>query len=337
MKTHLKNLGITISVLLIAFFISEVFQNIFNTNEYIVALFIFSVFIISLSTDGYMYGVVSAITVVFIMNYVFTPPFFYFDFKEMSHLLSSIIMVTIAVLTCTLTTKIKKQEAEKAEHETEKMRGNLLRAISHDLRTPLTNISGSATILLENEQDLSLQQKRKLIQGMQEDSNWLIRMVENLLSVTKLDDGKLAISKQSIVLDELMDHVLKKFRKQYPNQKIELKIPDEWIVIQMDPLLIEQVLLNLLQNSVEHAKNMTELKVCVRKEGKRACFEIKDNGCGIQEGHKTYDNKKKNMGIGLVVCSTIIKAHGGKLVIENRKTGGVCAHFALEIEDEENE
>lgn len=127
----------------------------------------------------------------------------------------------------------KRHEAIKAEGEKERMRANLLRAVSHDLRTPLTTIYASSLTLLENRSNLTEEQKIKILQGIQEDADWLMRMVENLLSVTRIDSGRIKIVKTPTVLDELIDSVILKFRKRYPNQDVMLDIPDDIVVIPM--------------------------------------------------------------------------------------------------------
>ena len=348
-KSHSKmtNILITSIILCSAFFFNELFQLIMNTNEHVATLFIFAVFLISLLTDGYIYGIISAFVVVIITNYIFTPPVFVFTIHEMVHLLSSILMISIAMLTCMLTVKIKEHEKEKVEHEKEKMRANLLRAISHDLRTPLTNIYGSASFLLENKEKISPAQETNLLQAIQEDSNWLVHMVENLLSITKLDNGQVELSKKTIVLDELIGDVVHKFKKQYPNQTITLDLPEEIVLIPMDVLLMEQVLLNILENAMKHAKNMTQLILRVQIKDQYAHFEIEDDGCGLShnqlkhmfkgyydsENHPS-DGKNRNMGIGMSVCHSIIKAHQGKIWVENVKTGGT--KFCFELATEEN-
>ena len=133
-----------------------------------------------------------------------------------------------------------------------------------------------------------------------------------------------------------MDSVIVKFKKHYPNQKVTVDVPNEFISIPMDPILIQQVLMNIMENAVVHAKGMTELKVSVYLENQRAVFEIEDDGCGIQEErlkrlfmgyvdrdlNVPTDGSRNNMGIGLSVCSTIIKAHGGTIYAKNRPEGG---------------
>lgn len=349
-RTFIKDISITILILVGAFFISLVFQNVFAIDEHITTLFAFAVFLISLYTQGYIYGITAAFVGALAINYAFTFPYFAFDFITPVNLISAIVMIIIALLTSALTTKIKHHEAIKAESEKERMRANLLRAVSHDIRTPLTTIYGSAAALIENGSELTESQKNKMLQGIKEDSDWLVRIVENLLSVTRIDSGKVKIIKTPIVLDELIDSVLLKFKKRYPTQDVSVHLPESIVVIPMDALLIEQVIVNLLDNSVRHAEGFTKLELRVKCADSKAIFEIEDDGCGIHtekiaklfEGYyetkdEIADAQKKNAGIGLSVCATIIKAHGGEITAENLPTGGAVFRFMLDTEEMRNE
>lgn len=347
MKTvgrHIKNSLIVAVSLMCAFVLSMLFQNIFDVKEHITTVFVFAVFLISLFTDGYFYGVLAAFISTIAVNYAFAFPYFALDFKSPINLISGFIMIAIAILTSALTTKLKHHEAMKAETEKERMRANLLRAVSHDLRTPLTTIYGSGSTLLENSDLMTEEQKNKIITGIKEDAEWLVRMVENLLSITRIDSGQVKIIKTPTVLEELVDSVVLKFKKRYPEQKVNIGIPDDVIIIPMDAILIEQVIVNMLENAVQHAEGMTRLILRVRISGNQSVFEIEDNGCGINPkrldtiftGYYTSDNEvadsqKKNAGIGLSVCATIIKAHGGNIKAENMKTGGAVFSFSLDM------
>jgi len=355
MKSHQRQKDILFSVIIFfcVFAVNLLIQKIFITQTLVPMIFVFGVFLISLKTHGYLYGITSAIVSVFAVNFAFTYPYYAFDFFVEESIFSAVIMLIVAVSTSTLNIRIREQEMlrvreqEKlrSESEKERMRGNLLRAISHDLRTPLTSIYGSTSTLISKYDALPKEQQLKLLGEIQEDSEWLIRMVENLLSVTRIDDAKVEVVKTPTVLDELIDSVLMKFSKKHPNQKVITRIPDDFVDIPMDSILIEQVLLNLLENAVFHAKGMTELILSVSLVGDKAVFEVSDNGCGIPEealdkifagsyekSAAPVDGTRSNMGIGLSVCAAIIKAHGGEITAENRIGGGAVFRFSLERE-----
>ena len=332
-----KNILIMAVVFLVASGSSIILQKT-GVHEHITAIFIFAVFLTSILTDGYIYGIVSALVGTLAVNYAYTYPFYALDFRFQSNMISAVVMMAIAVLT-----------AIKVESEKERMRANLLRAVSHDIRTPLTTIYGASTTLLESGENYTKEQRIKILKGIQEDSDWLMRMVENLLSITRIDEGKIKIIKTPTVLDELIDSVMVKFHKRYPQQEVYLDLPEDIIIIPMDAILIEQVIFNLLENAVLHAEGMTKLALKVFVLGKQVVFEVSDNGCGIEkerlngifngsyhlfEGRTpSSDSKKHNSGIGLSVCQTIVKAHDGAITAENNPVGGAVFRFSLNIEE----
>lgn len=344
-----KNVLLLILIMCAAFFISLAISRIFGDVSLVPAIFLLAVFIISLVTDGYYYGIAASVISVLAVNYAFAFPYFRFNFTMSENIVSAIIMIIVTLITGTLTTKLKYQEVIKAESEKERMRANLLRAVSHDLRTPLTTIYGSSSTILENYDQLNDEQKKQMLSGIKEDSEWLTRMVENLLSVTRLDSENVKLIKTPTVLDELVDSVLVKFSKKYPDKHISFSLPDDFIIIPMDAMLIEQVLFNILSNAACHAEGMTNIDFRVYIQDRNAVFEISDDGCGIASsrldgifsGYGTVDtapsDTKINSGIGLSVCSSIIKAHGGTISAENNKKGGATFRFALETEDDDNE
>ncbi len=346
----IKNLIFTVIVLIVFFCLSLAVEKVFKTYSPIPALFALAVFFVSLITEGYYYGIIASLLSVLALNFAFTFPYFKFNFSIPENMVSAVIMLSITITSSTLTTKIKKIEKMAVETEKEKMRANLLRAVSHDLRSPLTTIYGSSSVIVEKLDDLSREQLLQLAKGIKEDSQWLIGMVENLLSVTKVDGSNVKLRKKQTVLEELVDTVLIRFRKRYPDQKIEVEIPDDFIMIPMDALLIEQVIVNILENAVQHATGMTKLILRVYTKSEDVVFEIEDDGCGIprdrmqnifagyyEKKATPADSKKRSMGIGLSVCASIIKAHDGTITAENLPSKGCCFRFTLKMEENTDE
>lgn len=336
----------TILILFVSFFLNLSLQQIFHTRTLIPMIFVLGVFLISWRTTGYFWGITASLISVLAVNYTFTYPYWAFDLISPECIFSAVVMLIVSIMTSALTTRIKVQEKIRSEVELERMRGNLLRAVSHDLRTPLTSIYGSSGTVIENYDTLTRQQKLKLLGEVQDDAQWLIRMVENLLSVTRIDSGNMQISKIPAVLEELIDNVLIKFRKHHPQINIEVTVPDSFVIIPMDNMLIQQVLLNLLENAVYHAKGMTRLCLNVELHGRKVLFEISDNGCGIPpermrnlfsgylESKATpADGSRHNMGIGLCVCAAIVKAHGSEIIAKNNPDGGASFLFYLDMEE----
>ena len=345
LKINIKDVFFTILVLVIVFSINLAIQHLFCTQTLIPMIFVLGIFIIAQKSESYLPGIVASLISVLTVNYAFMAPYYEFDLLSPVCVFSAAIMLIIAVMTSTLTTKIKEQQRARAEIEKEKIRSNLLSGISHDLRTPLTSIYGSTCVIIENYDSLKKEQQLKLLNEVREDSEWLIRMVENLLSVTRIDGENISVVKMPVVLEELVDTIMLKFKKRWSGQDLIVNIPNEFIVIPMDPLFIEQVIVNLLENAMIHAAGMTQLSLNVNIEGNNAVFEIVDNGCGIPEERLdnlfkgntdqscSADSHRNSMGIGLMICDTIIKAHKGKISAYNRHDGGAVFHFTLETEE----
>lgn len=346
MGHRIKDILVTAGILVVSFLFSLITNRFFQTYNSVPMVFVLGVFLISVITEGYACGIASSLISMLAVNFAFTFPYFEFNFTIPENMFSAVVMLVVAVVTGALTTKLKQQEKLRADSEREKMRANLLRAVSHDLRTPLTTIYGSTSMLLENLDRISAADQKCLLLGIRDDSQWLVSMVENLLSVTRLDDGSVQLHKTDTVLEELIDAVLVKFHKRCPEQRVDVTIPEEFLSIPMDAVLMEQVLTNLLENAVIHAEGMTRLELLVEANGSVIHFHVRDDGCGIRSDRledlftgylgssaRQGDSSRRNMGIGLSVCATIIKAHGGSISARNRAPRGAEFTFTLNLEE----
>lgn len=346
MGHRIKDILVTAGILVVSFLFSLITNRFFQTYNSVPMVFVLGVFLISVITEGYACGIASSLISMLAVNFAFTFPYFEFNFTIPENMFSAVVMLVVAVVTGALTTKLKQQEKLRADSEREKMRANLLRAVSHDLRTPLTTIYGSTSMLLENLDRISAADQKCLLLGIRDDSQWLVSMVENLLSVTRLDDGSVQLHKTDTVLEELIDAVLVKFHKRCPEQRVDVTIPEEFLSIPMDAVLMEQVLTNLLENAVIHASGMTRLELIVEDTGSVIHFHVRDDGCGIRSDRledlftgylgssaRQGDSSRRNMGIGLSVCATIIKAHGGSISARNRAPRGAEFTFTLNLEE----
>lgn len=346
-KRTLRNILITLTILAAATVICFFLQQSVGTEAHAPLLFVLAVLFISRFTDGYGYGIFSAMAAVVAVNYIFTYPYFAFNFTITGYPLTFLVMLAVALSVSALTTQIKNQEKIRLESEKEKMRANLLRAVSHDIRTPLTSIAGSASVILENQDALSQDKVMELVANIKEEAQWLVRMVENLLSITRMNAENAKIDKQEELAEEVISAAVSKFAKRFPGIETEVYVPDEILLVPMDATLIEQVLVNLLENSVIHGRTTSRIRIQVSKQEETAVFSVEDNGEGIEESvlpvifdgnlvarGESSDNKR-NMGIGLSVCKSIIKAHRGNMRAENREEGGARMIFTLPMEMEE--
>ena len=227
----------------------------------------------------------------------------------------------------------------------EKMRGNLLRAVSHDLRTPLTTMIGSSSIYIENNKGLTETEKLNLVMRIQEDSNWLLHMVENLLSVTRIVQETAKVIKRPELLEEVISESILRLKKRHPEVNVDVKIPTEVLIVPMDATLIEQVLINLVENAIHHAHPTKPIEINAYKEKSSVRVDVIDDGIGIPpnklnslfDGYCPNENMSsdttKGMGIGLSICKTIISAHSGTITVQNL-TKGAMFTFTLPLEDE---
>jgi len=340
---------ITILILVCATALCSLLRLIDSVDTFAAMIYVLAVVIVARMTDGYLYGLLASAFGVLAVNYAFTKPYFDFNIALSGYPLTFSCMLAVSMIVSTLTTRLKQQEKERYARQAEEMRANLLRAVSHDLRTPLTSIQGAADILSEQYDELPARQRSILLRQISEDSEWLIRMVENLLSVTRINAGETRVHKRLEAAEEIIAESVRKFRTRFPHLPAEIHLPDDLLLIPMDPILIEQVITNLLENAAYHAHGATRVSVHLYQSKDHAVFEIADNGDGIdpallpmlftgmyQSASQSSDSRK-NMGIGLTVCQTIIRAHGGSMTAENRKEGGALLRFTLPVKEDIHE
>ena len=251
-----------------------------NDTSYVAVIFFMDVFLTALFTEGYLFGILTAVWGVLAVDYVFTYPYWEISFTLAGFPLTFLVMLTISVVTGMLTTRVKQMDALRREAEREKIHANLLRAVSHDIRTPLTGIVGATETLMEGT-CLSAAERDVLLQGANEDARWLIRVVENLLSITRIGaKSSAALIKTPSVAEEVIESAVTKFSRK-PSVPVEVKFPDEVLVVPMDEVLMEQVLLNLLENAVRHGKTVTKITVSLEQKGRNARLVVRDDGVGI--------------------------------------------------------
>ena len=233
-----------------------------------------------------------------------------------------LVLTQLAVILEQTELKSEKERVE-MENEREKVRSNLLRAVSHDLRTPLTVISGIAETL-GNSSDLKENTRQKLLADIQDESQWLIRMVENLLSITRINMDTMKVNKTAEPIEEIIEAVYQHLKKVYPEGQVEISLPSEVTFIQADPILIEQALFNIVENAFRHGEEKQPVKLTVYQKNDQTVFEIENDGeIPLKQFEKIQTNlsstsevpvdSKNGLGIGLSIVKTIIHAHNGKM------------------------
>lgn len=238
----------------------------------------------------------------------------------------------------------KQQAAVLAKNE--QLRANLLRSISHDLRTPLTSISGNAGILLTSEDVISLDKKRKLISDIYDDSIWLINLIENLLAVTRIEDGTMNLRLTGELIDEIIHEALQHIQRRNVEQTIVVNQPEELIMAKMDAKLIIQVLVNLIDNAIKYTPSGSTITIHVVNQGELVQLEVADDGPGINDEDKprifdmfytSVNNKivdsRRSLGLGLALCKSIINAHGGEIIVYDNLPKGTVFRFTLHTQE----
>ena len=222
-------------------------------------VFVLAVLLTARITEGYIYSLVASVVSVFGVNYAFTDPYFEFNFTITGYPFTFLTMFTVSLVVSMLTDQVKRQSRIEAEAEAEKMKANLLRSVSHDLRTPLTTIIGSTSAVLENFDKFSDDVKRDLIGQVREDAQWLMRLVENILSITRMKNGPVHIKKSPEAAEEIAAEAVAKFRARFPETHVSVSVPPELVMVPMDAVLVEQVLTNLMENAVLHGRHVTRI------------------------------------------------------------------------------
>ena len=353
-KRLISETAFTILMLAAATAISFGFFYLGNKNvANITIVYTLALILTALYTSGYLFGIIASLFCVIAVNYFFSYPYFRINFSLSGYPVTFIGMLAISLITSATTTALKQQrqaiaerEKELAEADREKLRANLLRAVSHDLRTPLTSIIGSSSSYLENSPELTEEERTELVANIKEDSQWLLNMVENLLTVTRIKDNDTdKVKKSPEVVEEVVSEAILRLKKRLPDIKIRVNMPNNFLMLSMDPTLIEQVLINLLENARVHSGSCEPIDLVITEYPKYISFTVRDYGKGISEkqlpyifeGQQTMSETAdghKGIGIGLSICKTIIRAHDGMITAANHSNG---AEFTFTLPKEKED
>ena len=344
------DLAIAFSLYLAAVLLCLFLRNIDQHQDttYVAVIFFLDVFLTAYWTNGYLLGIITAVAGVFSVDYIFTYPYWHISFTLTGFPLTFLVMMTISVLTAAVTSRAKQTEAVRREAEREKMYADLLRAVSHDIRTPLTGIVGATNVLLEQDGELTQEQRQQLLRSTNEDAQWLIRIVENLLSITRINSEEARVKKAPEAAEEVIGSAVAKTHKHYPDVEVCVSVPEELMLVPMDPLLIEQVLTNLLENAALHGETTTHIDISLERIHREACFTVADNGVGLPPELQArifngyfcppeQGDKRRNMGIGLSACQAVVRAHQGRITARSSKQGGAVFQVYLPMKEEPHE
>lgn len=227
----------------------------------------------------------------------------------------------------------------------EQLRANMLRAISHDLRTPLTAISGNASNLLSNGADFDEDTRRQLYSDIYDDSLWLINVVENLLSVTRIEDGRMALRPSAELVEEIVTEALNHVGRGRTDHVITFTCKDEWLMARADARLIVQVVVNIVDNALKYTPSGSHIDITAAREDDKVAVTIADDGPGVppEVGERVFDmffsgsnraaDSRRSLGLGLALCRSIITAHGGIISLSQNQPHGAVFRFTLPAEE----
>ena len=235
----------------------------------------------------------------------------------------------------------KEKEAAKLQAENEKLRANLLRSISHDLRTPLTSISGNAGMLLSDLEKLDAETVRQMCEDIYDDSAWLTNLVENLLAVTKIEEGRMRLQKQPHLVEEIVTEALHHINRKHTEHTITVSHENELLLARCDARLIIQVIINLVDNAIKYTPAGSHITITARQNRQHTEISVADNGAGIPDSEKEkvfqmfysgsnpIADSRRSLGLGLSLCKSIISAHGGEITVSDNTPAGTVFTFTI--------
>ena len=349
LPTYIQSWGLTLFFMGTATIIAFCFFHALkNPTANIALTYILAVFLVARFTDGYSFGLFSSFVGVVCVNFLFTYPYFALDFTMAGYPITFVAMFSISSITSAITSNMKTQarvlaEREKMlmEAEKEKMRANLLRAISHDLRTPLTAISGSADNLLANYKKMDDALREQTFTDIYDDSMWLINLVENLLAVTRIEGGQVNLTRSIELMDEVVSEALKHINRKSKEHTIRVTSGKDFILAHIDAKLIVQVIINLVDNAIKYTPVGSVIEIHTDQKEQWVTVSVSDNGPGIPDEQKPriFDmfysgankvvDSRRSLGLGLSLCKSIVTAHGGTISVSDNQPNGTAFKFTL--------
>lgn len=318
-----------------------------------IIIYVLGILFTAVFTNGTLYSSVLSMVSVLGYNFFFAEPKFAFRLSDRMYIFTFMLMFAVGITVSLITSELKhkmarineldiEKEKLKSEAEREKLKATLLRSISHDLRTPLTTIKNGAELIVENP-DMDKRDRDKILGDISSKSMWMIGLVENLLSLTRIDSEKLTVKKSPEALEEIIPQAVRNVDGIMGNRKIHYDMPAELLLIPMDATLIIQTVSNILTNAVRHTKDDGNIWIKVWSTGSDAVFRFTNDGDPISEKDLPHifemyytSGDRGGVGIGLAICELIVTAHGGKIGAENTEDNKVSFEFNLPVKEDDN-
>jgi two-component system sensor histidine kinase KdpD len=275
-------------------------------------------------------------------DFFFVPPVFSFEISDLQYLFTLAVMLVVALVICNLAANLRAQAKLAIRIEEESMRNALLSAIAHDFRTPLAAIIGASGSLLDDEAHLSADAKREFLQTINDESQRMTRLANNILDMARLEVGAPTLNREWYPPEELIGIALTRLRKRLENRQLRVDVARDLPFLYVDAVMIDAVLENLLENAVKYTPQRTPIEIGARTGRGEIEFWVADSGPGLPVGSELQVFEKfhqevvagtvrSGAGLGLSICRAIVHAHGGGIVAQNRRDGGAIFRFSIPV------
>lgn len=352
-KTSLADTMMTAGVFVITTGVCFLLDHFNVTDLNFLIIYVLGILITAVLTKGTVYSSILSIVSVLAYNFFFTKPRYTFQFNDNMYIFTFLLMLAVGIITSLITAELKHRMAQisalniekeklRSNAEKEKLKATLLRSISHDLRTPLTTMKNGAELIMENP-DISKEDRDEILGDIVSKSMWMVRLVENLLSLSRIDSEKLTVKKSPEALEEIIPQAVRNVAGIMGNRKIHYDMPSELLLIPMDATLIIQTISNILTNAIRHTKDDGNIWIKVWSTGTNAVFRFINDGDPIDEKDLPHifemyytSGDRGGIGVGLAICELIVTAHGGHIEAGNTEDKRVLFEFNLPMEEDTN-
>ncbi len=315
----------------------------------IVIIYVLGVLVTAILTVGQSYSLAASVVSILSYNFFLIQPRLSLKIDGPDYAATIAAMFLFALLSSYLVKSLRRSLGQSMEAsmiaQREQLRANLLRSVSHDLRTPLTSITGNADMLLDEDALLPPPTQRKLVQDIYDDATWLRTVVENLLAITRLEDGNVTLTLGPELVDDVIEEAMRHVSREACHHSIVVEPTGELLLARMDPQVIVQVIVNLVNNAIAHTPEGSTITISSWRTGDRVCVSVADDGPGVADedkdqvfepfytGRSGSGDSGRSMGLGLSLCRSIVQAHGGTIYLEDVDPHGARFAFTLPAEE----
>jgi len=318
-------------------------------EEALIVLFVLGVLLTAIATDGRAYSMVASLIAVLTFNYFIVEPRLSLRAWGPSYPETFMVMFAVAAMASHLVARQREgaralmEASLMAQHE--QLRSSLLRSVSHDLRTPLTSISGKADLLATEGELLDAVSRRQIATDIREDAVWLTDVVENILSMTRLEEGGVQLDLRPEDVGDVIDEALGHVRRDMGGHEVVVERPEGMVLARMDARVVMQVVVNLVNNALSHTPDGSRVTISWRRVGDLVRVSVADDGPGVPEGErgrvfepfftssKGLSDGRRGIGLGLSLCKVIVEAHGGSIWVDPVLPHGASFSFTLPAEE----